>query len=239
MQKEMISILIPMYNEEENLPRIKTELFPLMDKLGHKYEIVIVDDGSKDSTLAKAKDLAKQYPHVKMVENGRNLGLGMAVRNGLKAAEGELLITLDSDFTFHPDEIPKLLGRFEKGNVDCVIGSHFSKHGKTENIPFYRIFLSKSINLIYSLLMKGNFSSVTSIFRLYKTEQVKKLDLTCTSFDINAEILFKLIKDKRKIAEVPVKLTTRQFGESKLNNVKEIKNHINLILKMLKWKVRY
>ena len=234
----MITVAIPAYNEEENIKRIEPELLPVLEKLKLAYEVIIIDDGSDDKTAEYAFNLTKKYEQIRLVKHSKNMGLGAAIKTAIGNAWGEVFIPLDSDFTFHPREMPKLVTRFNEGDVDCVIGSHFGKSGKTENIPFHRLFLSKTVNILYSFLLGKKLSSISSIFRLYKTHQLKELNLVSNDFDINAEILFHLIKRERKIVEVPVTLSTRICGESKLDNKREIRNHLRLFKKILLWRVR-
>lgn len=233
----MLSIIIPCYNEEENLKTYEKELFPHLNKLNKKYEVVLVNDGSKDKTLSEMEKLKEKYKNIKIVNYSPNGGLGYAVKQGIKAAEGNLVVTLDSDLTFHPNLISNLLERYNKGDVDCVIGSP-TLAGYDKSVPLYRIFLSKSANMLYWIILGKKITAVSPIFRLYKTEKIKNLDIESNKFEINSEILFKLLKNKCKVAEIPAALTVRKHGVSKLDNKKEIINHLKLMAKMLIWKFK-
>ncbi len=231
-----ISVIIPCYNEEENIKKkFVAEVLPNIEKLKEGVQLVLVDDGSKDDTLAALVEFAKNHKNTKIIKVNKNRGLGYAVRQGIKAANGELTITLDADLTYHPKEIPKLLEEFAKGKADCVIGSHFMKGGKTTDVPAWRIFLSKAVNLIYLFLFRKRIYAISSIFRLYKTADIQRLQLESEGFDINVEILAKLLQQKKRITEVPVTLSTREFGESKLNTKREVLNHLRLMYKIVRW----
>jgi len=231
-----LSIILPAFNEEDNLVRVESELIPILENIVFDYQIVIVDDGSKDDTLCIAENLASRNKKIIVAKHERNRGLGAAIQTGIGKATGDLLITLDSDFTFHPNQIPALLKRFEIGDVDCVIGSP-ALFSSNEKIPRYRIFLSKTVNSIYTVLLQKNLTAISPIFRIYKTEHLKELELKCCGFEINAEILFKLLEKERRIVEIPASLTVRIHGKSKLNNFKEIKNHLRLINKIIAWRM--
>lgn len=233
----MLSVIIPCFNEEENIKNYKKELIPAMETLTKDYEIIAVNDGSSDHTVQELESLKKKIKQLKIVSYENNRGMGYALRQGIKKARGELTVFLDSDMTFHPSQTKLLMERFNKGDVDCVIGSHFLEGGRLDKVPTYRIFLSKSVNIIYRILFGQKIKSISSIFRLYKTRDIQEMELISNGFNINAEILFKLIKKKKRVVEVPVVLTTRVFGVSKLNTKKEIVNHIKLILNILKWKI--
>ncbi len=231
----MLSVIIPCYNEEENLRMYKKELFPHLDALKENYEIILVNDGSKDNTLKEMQKIKKRERNIKVISYQPNGGLGYAVRQGIKAAKGDITITLDSDLTFHPSVIPRLLKRYKKGDVHCVIGSP-NLEGYDKSVPLYRIILSKGANLIYRIILGEKITAVSPIFRVYNTKELQKLKLESNKFQINSEILFKLLKNKCNVAEVPAKLTVRVHGESKLDNKKEIINHLKLMGKMLVWK---
>lgn len=229
-----LSVIIPCCNEERNVPRFADELWPVLESLNLDFEVVIVDDGSKDETVREVEKL--NQPQIHLVRHDKNCGLGAAMRTGIAAATGDRLIFLDGDLTFHPTLIPCLLqAKCEHPEADFVIGSpNLGGYGK--DIPAWRLWISKSANLVYRVLLGRPITSINQIFRLYKTEQLKKLNLTAVGFDINAEILFKLVFGGKKFIEVPAELTARLHGVSKLNYAREIRRHLVLIFKILKWK---
>lgn len=225
----MITFAFPAFNEAENLKRFPAEVVPVFDGLGEAYEILVVDDGSADDTAKVARGLG---PKVRLVQHDRNRGLGAAVRTAIKEAKGDLLVTMDTDLTFAPSLVPVLLERFRKGDVDVVCGSpKLAGYGK--DIPSYRLFVSHVASLVYRVVLGARLSTVTPIFRLYKREQLLSLPLQATGFDINAEILFYLVRANRRIAEVPAALTQRIHGESKLEYRKEMKRHLRLLKRMV------
>ncbi len=231
--KEKLSVIISAYNEEENLKRIPRELMPTMEKIGN-YEVVIVDDGSVDKTLEVSRKLAK-HRKIKAIKHPRNMGLGAGMKTGLKNSSGELVVFLDADFTFHPTEIPKLLKKYNSGRYDCVIGTQFGKGSKTR-MKFHRKFISKAVNILYTIALGRNITSMSAIFRVYRRSALKGVSMTSNNFDINAEMLFDMIKKKKSIVEVPVTLTARKYGVSKISFTKETKNHLKILSKIVKWR---
>ena len=233
----LLTIFLPCYNEEENIDRIPDELVNVVEKFIKSYEILIVDDGSKDNSINEIKKLQKKYKKIRLIRHKRNLGLGKAIRTGIKFAKGDLMVMLDCDFTFHPEQIKGLLDKFNKADVDCVSGSPYLAKGSTKDFPFYRILLSRAINKIYSLLLGERITATTPIFRLYKTKQLRELGISSSGYVVCAELLIKLLLKKRKVVEVPVILTTRKLGQSKINYFKEIKNHLFLLASIIAWKI--
>jgi glycosyltransferase involved in cell wall biosynthesis len=226
----MISFIFPAFNEAENLKRFPQEVIPVFNALGEEYEILIIDDGSRDDTAQVAASLPAP---VKLIRHEKNMGMGAAIRTGIQAARGDLIITMDADLTFAPTLVSRLLERFKQGDVDVVSGSP-KMAGYDKDIPKYRVAISYLASLIYAAVLGAYVRDVSPIFRLYKREQLLQLPLLTSRFDINAEILFFLIQDHRKIVEVPAPLTQRMHGESKLDYKKEIIRHLRLIWRMLK-----
>ena len=229
----MLTVFLPAYNEEANVKRIERELLPVIKKLRYKTEVLVVDDGSTDGTVQVVSRLLKKHKNIRLVRHPKNMGLGCAVRTGIRHARGELFVALDSDFTFHPRYIPRLIERFERGDVDCVAGYYDT----AKDVEFHRKLLSRGVNFLYSILLTNKVRSFSPIFKLYKTRQLRELGLHSKDYNINAEIIFGLIKKKRRIAEVPVGLTKRRYGVSKLDNMREMKNHLVLLSKIFLWRV--
>lgn len=230
MDKTKLSVVIPCFNEEENIKRIPKELLSVLNNLKINYEIIIIDDGSTDNSGKEIHALNESK--IKLVKHSKNLGLGHAIRTGINTARGDLLVTLDADFTFSPKYIPLFLETLENNSkIDFVISS-----SALEGFGRLRVFVSKLARKIYSFLLGEKSVSVNQIFKLYKTHQLKSLPLESRGFDIGAEIFFKLVFSGKKFVEVPVPLTRRVHGVSHLNYRKEIVRHFFLLLKILKWK---
>lgn len=230
----MLSAIFPAFNEAQSLRRFPDEVLPVFEAIGIPFEILIVDDGSKDETAMVAATLG---PKVRLVSHPKNLGLGAALRTGFASAMGDLVVTLDSDLTFSPQLVPQLLERFHRGDVDVVSGSP-KLAGFSKDIPRYRVAISKAASLVYSVLLGQKITAVSPILRLYRRADLIDLPLAATGFDVNAEILFLLIQKGKRIAEVPAPLTQRIHGESKLDYSKEMRRHLKLVRRMASWRIR-
>jgi len=235
----VIAILIPLFNEEENVKIYPERLFPVIDRIAEKYgdsfQYIMVDDGSRDSTLQQLHELERKYPNVVVFAHEKNQGLGAALRTGFAHCTADLVITLDSDLTYRPQDIELLLEAYRNTQADCISASPYREkhHSNAVDSPF-RLFISKSVNLLYRTLLWRDITCVSAIFRLYTLEAIDELSLESTNFDINAEILSKLILNGKFIVEVGVPLHEREYGESKLNVKKEIGNNTRILLKILK-----
>jgi len=237
----MISIIIPLFNERENVIHYSTDLFPVIDDIGKKsgmeFEFVFVDDGSRDDTAGRLADLATSRSDVTILRHERNRGMGEAIRTGLAASRGDLIITMDADLTFRPADVAKLIEGYRATGADCVSGSPYLEKGLMEEVSASRLLMSRSVNFLYRLLLGGNISCVSPIFRLYRRNALDGLKITSRNFEINAEIISKLLISHRKVVEVPVPLLARRHGSSKINLRKEIGNYLVLLFRI--FRIRY
>ena len=209
-----VSVIIPMYNEEENVVKTIHEVNTVL-KTYENYEIIAVDDGSFDRTFELASKVASENPKVQVLKHSSNCGMGKALRTGFKKAEGDVIVTIDADLSYDPCYIPKLIDELD-AETDIVIGSQYMDGGKTEDIPKIRLFISKMANKIVGYAMASNFSTVTGVFRAYKREVLDSIELDSNGTEINPEILSKANAIGLRVKEVPVTLGSRKLGESKV-----------------------
>lgn len=231
-----ISIVIPCWNEELNVPHFVDELWPVMKKINYDFEVVMSDDGSTDRTVAEIKKIIANHPEGRLISDGIHRGLGATLRAGIAAASGDWIITLDSDLTFHPSLIPALVAAKETHPAtDFIIGSP-NLGGYGADVPAWRLWISRLANLVYRLLLGRPVTAINQIFRLYTARSLREIEITSVGFDINAEILFKLTFNGKTNVEIPAELTSRVYGVSKLNYAREIRRHLALLFKIVKWK---
>lgn len=237
----MISIIIPLFNEVDNARLYPERLFPIVgpiiEKYGETCEYILVDDGSRDATLNELNMLKERQKNVVVVPHGVNKGMGVAVRTGLTYCKGDLVIMMDSDLTYRPEDIEKLLAAYSETGADCISASPYLGKDLAKEIssPF-RLFISKSVNFLYRVLLQDDLTCVSGIFRLYKKRALDDLTLDSKNFEICAEIISKLILNGKSVHEIGVKVYTREFGESKLNVKKEVVNNLRILSKIFKTK---
>ena len=210
-----VSVIIPMYNEEENVLHTLQEVKNVLRQYS-PYQIIAVDDGSADNTLSLLEQYASENQEVEVLKHPVNMGMGKALVTGFKNAKGKVIVTLDADLSYDPNYIPLLVWKLHEENADVVIGSQYMHGGKTEGIPFIRLFVSKMANRIVGYSMNENISTVTGILRAYRKEVLDSIEIESRGTAINPEILSKAIALDFKIIEVPVTLKGRELGESKV-----------------------
>ncbi|MGF7117955.1 glycosyltransferase [Methanobacterium oryzae] len=210
-----ISVIIPMYNEEENvintLKQVKNVLKDYRD-----YEIIVIDDGSQDNTFKLLHEFTSANSKVHVLKHSTNMGMGKALITGFKKAEGDIIITLDADLSYNPLFIPKLIHELDDENIDIIIGSQYMAGGKTDGIPLLRLFISKMANKIVGYAIADDISTVTGILRAYRKEVLDSIEIDSNGTEINPEILAKAKAIGFNIKEIPVVLEGRKLGESKI-----------------------
>ena len=210
MSKLDLSIVIPTLNESENLKSLIPEIKNIVyDKLN--FEIIIIDGVDIDEATFK---IAKENK-VKYFNRSPNNDYGNAVRIGIQKSSGVSTLFMDGDYSHEPRFI---LNLYKLKNNDVVIASRYVSGGKTDNL-FFSEFLSKILNLFYSIVLNLNLKDVSNSFKLYETYKLKKLKLVCNHFDIIEEIIFKFkLKFKNvKIVEIPYHFKQRKYGKTKRN----------------------
>ena len=208
-------MIIPMYNEEDNVLPTLNEVKDVLKKY-EQYQIIAIDDGSSDGTLSLLEDYASKNSEVQVLKHPVNMGMGKALRTGFEKAEGDIIVTLDADLSYNPQYIHQLVLELDDETLGIVIGSQYMEGGKTEDIPFIRLFISKMANKIVGYSMKNNISTVTGILRAYRKEVFDSIELESNGTALNPEILSKATAVGFKVKEIPVTLKSREMGESKI-----------------------
>jgi len=211
-----VSVIIPMYNEEENaLETIARVSRTLLDR-GRSFEIIPVNDGSTDNTLKILDEIASRDSHVRVVSYWKNGGRGKALRYGLNAARGQYIATIDADLSYDPGYILDMVKVLEEErDVDVVLASPYMEGGKTEGVPKDRLLISRLGNKVLQLSMPEKIHTITCIVRCYRNEVISSLDLESDGKEIHLEILSKVLAMGYKVKEIPATLTSRKKGSSK------------------------
>jgi dolichol-phosphate mannosyltransferase len=211
-----ISAVVPVFNESENIPNNLLRMAAALSITGKTFEILPVDDGSTDDTASKIKQLAAEDSRIRYIGYQNNAGRGKAIRTGIKAARGRFILTIDCDLSYSEEYLPvmhRLLA--DNSEIDMVIGSPYMSEGRTENVSFKRLAISKLGNKILSMAMRGKIKTLTGVLRGYKAETVKNLDLESDGKEIHLEILSKALASGFRPLEFPAVLQSRKKGKSK------------------------
>jgi len=221
LEDPLISVVIPAFNEEKSLGFILHRTYEMLREMGFPHEVIVVNDGSNDGTAKVAVENGTI-----LVNNDRNLGKGDALKKGFMRANGYFVVTLDADGEHEPEEIPRLLypvlnGENGKNDVAAVIGSRFN--GKMEDKAMTRLHVvgNKIFNALILLLTRRTVSDSQSGFRVYRRDVLRKLILNSLGYEIDTEIVVKMLKRGFVVKEVPITHNRRYSGFSKLDTFRD------------------
>ncbi len=209
----MISVVIPAFNEAQLVERCLRETLSVLNYFEIRHEVILVDDGSEDSTLELARAAAGELPHVRVIGHEVNLGKGSAVQRGALAARGDLVLTLDADLEVHPRQIALLYEALVRTGADVVIGSKLHPDSKTE-VPPGRRTLTVGYYVLVRTLFRLPVHDTQTGLKLFKREPLMRVmpRLLVKHFAYDLELLVNLHRDGYKIVEAPVVVTrTRAY----------------------------
>jgi len=206
--KSFISIVVPCYNEEAILEINIEAIRNFLESKSFKYlwEIIIVNDGSKDNTKEIAESLAKQDDRIRVINHLRNLNLGNALQTGFRNSKGEIIVVLDVDLSYSEIYIEKLVDKLIEESADIVIASPYMKGGKVTAVPFSRRIMSKWVNKFMSIAAQDKYYTFTGMVRAYRTSFIHSLNLKTKDYEINPEIIYKSMILRARIIEIPAHL---------------------------------
>ena len=209
MEKVDISVVIPAYNEEKRIIPTLEKVYEYFIKRNEKFEIVVVDDGSKDNTVASIKSFAEKCKctGIRIIQHAKNKGKGAAVRTGVLNTTGDLILFSDADLSTPVEEFEKLAAIITEEKYDIAIGSRSMKGSMiVVPQPFYRRLIGKMFPYLVRLIVLKNFKDTQCGFKLF-TKQAGKIlftELKTEGFAFDVEILYRAVKKNYKVKEMPV-----------------------------------
>ncbi|HEY47224.1 MAG: glycosyl transferase [Anaerolineae bacterium SM23_ 63] len=212
----MLSVVIPVYNERGTIEEILARV--LAEDLAK--EIIIVDDGSVDGTRELLQELIPHHKNTHLILHEKNQGKGAAVRSGIEAAHGDLILIQDADLEYDPRDYPALLAPIEEGKADVVYGSRFLG-GPHRVTMFWHMVANKLLTLITNVLYNSILTDMETGYKLFRSEMIKSIPLRARRFDFEPEITAKLLKRNARIFEVPISFNPREYSEGKKIGLKD------------------
>ena len=229
--KPLVSLILPAYNEagvlEENVGIIVNHLETLRSK--YSFEVLVVNDGSRDDTGRIAEQLATRYSQLRVIHHPSNFGLGQAFKTAFAASCGDYVVTLDVDLSYSPDHIDQLLEKMRATSAKLVLASPYMEGGRTTNVPWLRKTMSVWGNRFLKVLARGRVSTITCMVRAYDGPFIRSLILRSKGMEIMPEVVYKTMVLQAKIVQIPAHLDwTKQVaaGPPKRTSSMRIASHI-------------
>ena len=224
-----VSVVVPMFNEEENVEATVERLKGALEPLKCAYEIVLVNDGSTDSTHAVAQAVSEREPNVSFVSYPTNRGRGKAMRTGFARASGDLVCTTEADLSWGQDIIVRMVTELRRSpDADIVVASPHMPGGAYEDVPWLRTVASGIGNQILRMALSPSLTMMTGMTRAYRRHVLESMELESDGKEIHVEIISKALALGYLVREIPATLRWRTRGKSKFRFRRTASTHLVL-----------
>lgn len=215
-QVDLLSIVIPAHNEEGCIVSTVESIVETMEREKINYEILVVNDNSKDKTEELLQELNANNPHIRYVNNSPPNGFGFAVRCGLENFKGDAVAVVMADNSDSPENMVDYYRKLQEG-YDCVFGSRFIRGGKVIDYPTHKLIVNRMANLFVQVLFGLKLNDTTNAFKMYRREVIEGIyPLISHHFNLTVEMPLKAIVRGYSYAIVPITWRNRTTGVSKL-----------------------
>jgi len=204
-----LSIFFPAYNEEDNIALMVKDALKIAPQVSEDFEIIVIDDGSSDRTAQVVREIAKEFPQVRLVSHDKNRGYGAALKTGMDSATKDYIFYCDSDNQFDLSELPRLVDLIDE--ADLVIGYRLNRQD-----PWMRIVMARVYNLLVSIIFGLRVKDVDCGFKLFRRRILDQLPLTLRSkgYLLETALLVRSQKAGLRIKEVGVRHRHRARGST-------------------------
>jgi len=236
MNKTELSVIIPAFDEAGRIGPTLERVANYLKGLGIGYEVVVVDDGSHDSTKEVVARESASMPELRLVENGINRGKGYSTKNGFLSSIGKFVLLSDADLSTPIEELPRFIDEMERG-ADIVIGSRALKGSDIiKRQPIYRVLMGKAFNKVVRVLTVNGISDTQCGFKLFRRDTCEVLFRAqrVERFAFDAELLFLAQKKGLRVVELPVK-----WVNSPLSKVNVVRDSTEMLADIIKIRLRY
>lgn len=231
--RKPVSVVVPCFNEEDVLPYLAKTLHRVGQALGARYDVrfILVDDASTDRTWDALNATFAGKPGFALARHDINRGVAAAILTGIRAADTDIVCSMDCDCTYDPLELANMIPLLKPG-VDLVTASPYHPRGAVRNVPGWRLLLSRGASWLYRRVLRTKLHTYTSCFRVYRKAAVADLPVRNGRFLGIAEMLGRLDLAGGTIIEHPATLEVRMLGRSKIKTVRTILGHLGLIARL-------
>jgi dolichol-phosphate mannosyltransferase len=210
-----LSIIIPCKNEEKTILKTFLKLKKKIKFKIKKFEIILIDDFSKDNTLGILKKISKQSKNIKVIKN-KYKGLGGAINLGIKFSKNKYIAIMMADLSDDPYDLIRYYNEISNNDLDAVFGSRFMRQSKVVEYPIKKLIYNRIFNIFVKLIFLSKYNDFTNAFKIYKKNTLIDLKpLVSENFNIFLELPLKTINRKKKIKIIPINWRNRKIGSSK------------------------
>ncbi len=233
-----LSIVVPMYNEEVNIPYLLRTLSTVRARTADRYrlELVLVDDCSRDDTWHVLQKACAGRDDVRLVRHEQNRGVAGAIMTGIAAATSDIVCTIDCDCSYDPMDLLHMVPML--GDADMVTASPYHPSGQVLNVPRWRLFLSRTLSWIYRKVLGVELYTWTSCFRVARRTKLASIQLDNGGFLGIAELLVRTLRRGGIVREYPTMLESRLLGVSKMKTLRTIRGHLGLLWQVVRGRIR-
>ena len=230
---EKLSVIIPAYNEERTIVECIAELRSVLaEKYGIPYELIVVNDNSKDRTEELVREQMRTDPAVRIVNRRPPGGFGRAVRSGLAAITGEVVVIYMADLSDDPEDVVAYYRKIQEG-YDCVFGSRFIKGSKVNHYPKLKLVVNRIVNHCIQIMFWTRFNDLTNAFKAYRTEVIRDCGpYRASHFNLTLEMSLGALIRNYNIAQVPNAWYGRTWGSSNLRIGEMGRRYLSTLLMM-------
>lgn len=211
-EQKLLSIIVPIFNEEKTVHKVLTNLLKLKETI-QSIEIIVVNDGSTDNSLKILNENNDLYDC--LINNLQNKGKGNAVKSALEKASGKYITFQDADLEYDPNDFIKFIKLINKFSPDLIIGSRFNYADYTRSHHFFNKIGNYFITFIFNIIYQTTFTDVYSCYACFKKELLNHNKLKTNGFEQHAEILCKVVRNGKIFFEVPINYNGRTHDEGK------------------------
>lgn len=227
-----LSILIPLYNEEEFVGTLLERVIAAPLPYGFEREIIVADDGSRDDSVREVESVAAKHPGlIRLLKTDRNEGKGAALRRAIGQASGEFSIIQDADLEYNPREYTRILAPLVDGRADVVYGSRFMSAGERRVLYFWHSLANTVLTGMCNIFADLNLTDMETCYKAFRTSLLQSIPIKSMRFGFEPEITIKLSKRQARIYEVPISYNGRTYEEGKKIGLKDALEAFWLILK--------
>jgi dolichol-phosphate mannosyltransferase len=230
VKRVTLSLVIPCYNEEKTLEACIDKVLAIKDDT-LDLELIIVDDCSKDASVAVAKRLSERIPGLVLLRHAKNQGKGAALRTGITHATGDFVAIQDADLEYDPMDLKRLLVPLRSGTADVVLGSRFLSTGHHRVLYFWHSLGNKFLTLLSNMLTDLNLTDMETCYKVFRREVIQDIEIEENRFGFEPEVVAKIAQRRLRIYETGISYSGRTYAEGKKIGVKDGFRALYCILK--------